>query len=75
MARTHGFYWVNIGVVGKIPQYWVVAEWTHEQWWEIGGEVPRTDSDFLEIDERRLRRADPDVNPVHFYMGREGVRG
>ncbi len=61
--RDHGFYWV------LISQKWVVAEWSCVVdrssgsviwvWWVPGRDAPRKDGDFIDIDERRIKRPSP----------------
>lgn len=52
MERESGYYWV------KIKGEWIVAQWDKSMdWWVItGNEHLFYDSDFEEIDERRIVR-------------------
>jgi hypothetical protein len=48
--REEGFYWVRY--FGR----WEVARFEHGRWWVTGNEMEDMDSDFHEIDERRITR-------------------
>lgn len=52
MNRESGYYWVLNGNV------WSIAEWYPEfnNWSKIGNECDFEDSDFDEIDERKIER-------------------
>lgn len=57
MKRASGFYWVNY--CGD----WLIAEYLADSsyWWVVGSEEVFDDSDFDQIDERRIVRQ-PEVS-------------
>jgi hypothetical protein len=52
MGRQNGFYWV------RLDDGWTVANWDGARWWMIGSEMSCKSTDFDEIDERRIERAE-----------------
>jgi hypothetical protein len=50
--RKDGFYWVE----GKHGVGWKIAEWSFDNWYLSGIETPFEDTDFQNIDEKRLER-------------------
>ena len=51
MGRQEGFYWVRLS-----DWEWEVAQWLDGSWWTAGSDSHYQDSDFAEIDERRIER-------------------
>ncbi len=49
--REPGWYWV------RHSKDWMILEWFNGEWMTMKG--PYLDSDFLEIDERRIVRTEP----------------
>lgn len=52
--RQPGYYWL------RVKDLWFVAEWDKFGWNTTQG-ISFEDSDFDEIDERRIERSDKDV--------------
>lgn len=48
--REEGFYWV------KDDEQWIIAEWDGGIWYTHGNDYEFQDSDFQEIDERKIQR-------------------
>lgn len=52
--RQEGFYWVKISQ--DTP--WTIGEYYSNTWYVIGLNLTMQDTDFAEIDERRIERAE-----------------
>ena len=48
--REPGFYWV------RESDEWTVAQWSGKYWYVVGWDISCRDSDFAEIDPRRIVR-------------------
>ena len=50
--RKEGYYWVKLRITGV----WLVAQFVLNKWYLPGNEFSYKDSDFDEIDERRIEK-------------------
>lgn len=52
--REDGFYWVRYK--WDMRNVWIVAEYRRGRWWLTSRTSDSVDSDFSEIDERKIQR-------------------